>query len=333
MAIGEELWKDPDVLAALERASLQALAPRQPVPAVRRPPALATRQPQSAPAPPVAPAAPARAPVLPEALEVAVQPAVVGLAMLDAEHLVTWVNAAACVLFDRLPGEVLGAVPDFLAVAAGSADIGSRSAEIWTPLPDHGWRECHGRRPDGTEFMVLVHSSAVPGVAGRPGSYLLQLVDPARAGSGDAHLPLTDPLTGLPSQALLIDRLQHALARSERNGSVVAVVRLRFELDAADSERPAHMSQVLLAASRRLRSALRDTDTVARAGDDGFTLVCEEIAESEVQTVFARVIEGVSRFNIDGRLTPVTVRSGVAIGRGPGSTSSLMMAEAEAALA
>ena len=31
------------------------------------------------------------------------------------------------------------------------------------------------------------------------------------------------------------------------------------------------MSQVLLAASRRLRSALRDTDTVARSGDDGFT--------------------------------------------------------------
>jgi GGDEF domain-containing protein len=94
------------------------------------------------------------------------------------------------------------------------------------------------------------------------------------------------------------------------------------------------MNQVLVAASRRLRSALRDTDTVSRAGDDGFTLIYEEIADSEVQTVVDRVIEVVgARFNIDGRLTPVTIRSGLAIGRGPGSTSSGMMAEAEAAMA
>ena len=70
-----------------------------------------------------------------------------------------------------------------------------------------------------------------------------------------------------------------------------------------------------------------------RSGDDGFTLVCEEIADAEVQTVADRVIEAVGqRFNIDGRLTPVTIRSGVAVGRGPGSTSSWMMAEAEAAV-
>jgi GGDEF domain-containing protein len=94
------------------------------------------------------------------------------------------------------------------------------------------------------------------------------------------------------------------------------------------------MNQVLLAASRRLRSILRDTDTVSRAGEDGFILVCEEIADSEVQSVAARVVQAVgARFNIDGRLTPVTIRSGVAVGRGPGDTSSKMMAEAEAAVA
>jgi GGDEF domain-containing protein len=322
MAVGEELWKDPAVLAALERASMQALAPRPPPPPVRRPPALATRQP------------PVAGPMPLEVLEVALQQAVVGLALLDAQHIVTWVNAAACVLMDRNPGEVLGATPDFLDTGTEADGGGVRSLDVWTPLPDAlEWRECQCRRPDGSDFAVLVHSAAVPAAAGRPTSYLLQLVDPARSRTPEDSLPLTDALTGLPSHALLVDRLQHALARSERNGSVVAVVRLRFGLEARDSEHPVHMNQVLLAASRRLRSALRDTDTVSRFGDDGFTLVCEEIAESEVQTVAGRVIEAVgARFNIDGRMTPVTIRSGVAVGRGPDSTSSGMMAEAEAAV-
>jgi GGDEF domain-containing protein len=323
MAVGEELWKDPAVLAALERASMQALAPRPPPPPVRRAPALATRQPLTA------------GPMPLEVLEVALQQAVVGLALLDAEHIVTWVNAAACVLVDRNPGEILGTTPDFLDTSLDTDEGGARSADVWTPLSDAlEWRECLCRRPDGTEFAVLVHSAAVPAASGRPTSYLLQLVDPARSRTAEDHLPLTDALTGLPSHALLVDRLQHALARSERNGSVVAVVRLRFELGAPDREHPVHMNQVLLAASRRLRSALRDTDTVSRAGDDGFTLVCEEIADSEVQTVADRVIEGVgARFNIDGRLTPVTIRSGLAVGKGPDSTSAGMIAEAEAAVA
>jgi diguanylate cyclase (GGDEF)-like protein len=325
MAVGEEIWKDPDVLAALERASLQALMPRPPPPPAPQPPRVAAPQP--------APDRDAAPPL--EVLEVALQQAVVGLALLDAQHTVIWANAAACVLVDRLPGEVLGATPDFLAICPDIADERSGSAGVWTPLSDpNAWRDCRCTRPDGTVFEVLVHSAAVPAASGRPASYLLQLVDPARSNTADNHLALTDPLTGLPSQALLIDRLQHALARSERNGSVVAVVRLRFELDPTDNSLPVHMSQVLLAASRRLRSALRDTDTVARAGADGFTLVCEEIADTEVQTVADRVIEAVgARFNIDGRLTPVTIRSGVAVGRGPGSTSSRMIAEAEAAMA
>jgi diguanylate cyclase (GGDEF)-like protein len=330
MAVGEEMWRDPDVLAALERASLQALMPRPPAPVVVRPPPVVAAEQPPAQAPPSRqqPAAP------PLVLDGDLQQAIVGLVLLDGEHVVTWVNAAACVLVDRLPGELLGAALSFLSVGNDLPYQSYGSAEVWTPMDDpNAWRECRCRRPDGAEFEMLVQSVAIPIASRRPDSWLLQLIDPARTRESDGRVALTDPLTGLPSQALLVDRLQHALARSERNGAAVAVVRLRFELDPSDNERPVHMSQVLLAASRRLRSALRDTDTVARTGDDGFTLVCEEIADSEVQTVADRVVAGVgARFNIDGRLTPVTIRSGVAVGRGPVSTSSSMIAEAEAAM-
>ena len=208
------------------------------------------------------------------------------------------------------------------------------AAEVWSPLVDPSeWRACQCRRPDGSEQAVLVHSGTVFDATGGAITYLLEIVDPARCrtpGTADSHAPLIDSLTGLPGRSLLLDRLQHALVRSERSGSAVAVVRLRFEMDGVGGIRPVHTQRVFLAASRRLQAALRATDTVAFVGD-GFILVCEEIADSEVRTVADRVIEAVrAPFNIDGKPTPVTIRAGVSVGRAPQTTSHRLLDEAEA---
>ena len=148
--------------------------------------------------------------------------------------------------------------------------------------------------------------------------------------SRDGQADPTGPHLDRPTQTLLLDRLKHALARSERSGSAVVVISLRFEIAGQDELQTAvHIDRVLLAASRRLRAALRTTDTVARVGDDGFTLICERIADSRVQTVTDRVIEAVRMpFDIDGLRVPVIVRSGVAVGRPPLASSYELLEEA-----
>jgi GGDEF domain-containing protein len=270
-----------------------------------------------------------------ELLEVALQRAAVALVLLDVGHRVTWVNGAASNLVDRSAGELIDVRPDFLVES--SADERAEGVEVWSPRRDPGgWRECRLRRRDGIEVPVLLHSVAVYNSEGQPTSYLLQLVDPARTpltDSADAAALLTDPLTGLPTPLLLMDRLQTALIRSERAGSSVAVVRLRFQLEGDEEDRIGQINPILVAAARRLRAALRATDTVACAGRDGFTLICEDINASQVRTVADRVVEKMgTTFNIDGHRTPVTVRSGVAVGKGPLTTSSRLLDEAEAAL-
>jgi GGDEF domain-containing protein len=273
-----------------------------------------------------------------ELLEVALQRAAVALILLDASHRVAWVNGAASNLVDRSPGELIDVRPDFLVESSAdeSADR-AEGVEVWTPRPDpNGWRECRLMRRDGIEVPVLVHSAAVYKSDGRASSYLLQLVDPDRtplADSADATALLTDPLTGLPTPLLLMDRLHTALIRSERAGSSVAVVRLRFQLEGDEDSHIGQLNPILVAAARRLRAALRATDTVACAGRDGFTLICEDISASQVRFVADRVVEKMgTTFNIDGHRTPVTVRSGVAVGKGPLTTSSRLLDEAEAAL-
>ncbi|HSP38869.1 MAG TPA: EAL domain-containing protein [Frankiaceae bacterium] len=88
---------------------------------------------------------------------------------------------------------------------------------------------------------------------------------------------LHDPLTGLPNRALLMDRLGEALARSSQTGLEVAV--LFCDLDGFkrinDTAGHAAGDAVLVETASRLKSALREHDTIARVGGDEFVMVVE----------------------------------------------------------
>ena len=104
MAVDDESWRDPAVLDALSRASIEALS-RRPIhttdeAVIRRAPRNASetlaRRPLRARVPVSPTALHAVGPAASERLDVALEHAAVGLALLDAEHHVAWINAAAC---------------------------------------------------------------------------------------------------------------------------------------------------------------------------------------------------------------------------------------------
>ncbi|MCW2541542.1 MAG: cph2 3 [Frankiales bacterium] len=91
------------------------------------------------------------------------------------------------------------------------------------------------------------------------------------------HSALHDDLTGLPNRALLVDRLDSALARTRRDGREIAV--LFCDLDGFkrvnDTAGHAAGDAVLVEAANRLQGVLREGDTIARVGGDEFVILIE----------------------------------------------------------
>ena len=107
---------------------------------------------------------------------------------------------------------------------------------------------------------------------------MLDVTDRKRMESELERLALYDPLTGLPNRALFTDRLRHALGRRERS-TTTAIYFLDVDRFKRINDSLGHGAgdDVLCEVARRLRSALRPEDTVARFGGDEFTILCESV--------------------------------------------------------
>jgi len=152
-----------------------------------------------------------------------------------------------------------------------------------------------------------------------------------------------DPMTGLPNRLLFEDRLRHALARCERaeeraTGTGPARLAVLFvDLDGFkpvnDSFGHAAGDIVLEEAARRLRTAARDIDTVARIGGDEFVLLMEGVSGvADCVTLAMRLIELLRQpFDIADRQLQISASVGIVVHPDHGHKDKLI-AHADAAM-
>jgi diguanylate cyclase (GGDEF)-like protein/PAS domain S-box-containing protein len=128
---------------------------------------------------------------------------------------------------------------------------------------------------------------------------------------------LHDALTGLANRILLSDRLEHALARAAREASQTGVLFVDLDnfKEVNDVYGHAAGDAALAELGRRLRSALRPADTVARIGGDEFVAVCEDVDEAAAQSLAERLQEAIAEpFELGDRRHALRASVGVALG-------------------
>ncbi|MFM1892637.1 MAG: hypothetical protein RLZ44_1714 [Pseudomonadota bacterium] len=148
------------------------------------------------------------------------------------------------------------------------------------------------------------------------------------------HPSLLDPLTGLPNRYLLDERLQRQIAESEREGR-------RFALMLIDLNRFREVNEafgrevgdrVLQRVAERIRSPLRDVDTVARVDGDEFALLVRVNTREQAQLVATKVLDRLDRpCEIVGSRLPVQASIGVAFFPEHGRDATALLQHAEAA--
>ena len=100
-----------------------------------------------------------------------------------------------------------------------------------------------------------------------------------------------DPLTGLSNRTCFFDRLDHALDRVERHGSLAL---LALDLDGFKNVNDTLGHDVgdfiLIEVAKRLRNSLRIEDTVCRVGGDEFLVIIEGLDDASIVAFLAEKI-------------------------------------------
>lgn len=132
------------------------------------------------------------------------------------------------------------------------------------------------------------------------------------------HDAFYDKLTGLPNRSLFMNHLEYCIKRVKRHPDQIFAV-LFLDLDrfkvVNDSLGHAAGDQLLVTIAERLRSCVRETDTLARLGGDEFTILLEGVKDlSDALHVCNRIQQAVNQpFILNGREVLTTVSTGVAL--------------------
>lgn len=184
-------------------------------------------------------------------------------------------------LVDVLHPDERGAIAD----ALGRIDRGDAS---------HHGQEVRCRRGSGRDGWVDLDLTAAREPDGSLSGFVAQLrpvpeAAPVAHQSAAAASPGHDPVTGLPNRILVLDRVGQALHRADRSGRKAGILLVHVEprepdLSVADCETVARV------VARRLKRAIRATDTAGRLSEQEYVVICEELRDrQESQIVVGRI--------------------------------------------
>lgn len=150
------------------------------------------------------------------------------------------------------------------------------------------------------------------------------------------HMAYHDALTGLPNRLLLIDRIEHAVSRAERQNKIVALLLLDLDQFKMFNDTLGHEvgDELLAEVAMRLKGQVGGLDTVARLGGDEFIILLESIdspADAAVKALGINEILTVPFF-INDQEHHISGSIGIALSPCDGKSIGKLMKNADTAM-
>lgn len=233
-------------------------------------------------------------------------------------------TSARCVLVDNLPDDLakplrasqiyaLWAFPalDLMKTQRGALVVAHRSEDL----------------PTDPEVRHLHHLSKVIAAG----------IERAAVEATLAHRALHDPLTRLPNRALIVDRLEQALARLDREPSSLSVFLVDIDRFKSLNDRwgPEVGDRVLVEVADRLLATVRLGDTVGRISSDQFLMICSAGPDFEASVVARRVNRSIEEPFVLGERSELRISASVGVVPvdDAGLSATAIIGNAESALA
>ena len=260
------------------------------------------------------------------------------LLITDPAGVIVNVNKA----FSKITGfpaeEVIGQTPRILK--SGRHDE-SFYRDMWAAVAEHGqWEgEVWDRRKNGQIYPKWLSIAAVRDTAGEVINYIgsfSDITERKEALEKIRYLAHHDPLTGLPNRLLLRERFNHVISQLRRSGCSLAFMFLDLDHFKRINDSLGHRvgDNLLIAVVKRLRSCLRECDTLSRQGGDEFILILSDVDGREIAAKVAeKIIASLSQpFSINGQTLNTSASVGIVVSPEDGDDFDTLMQKADTAM-
>lgn len=194
------------------------------------------------------------------------------------------------------------------------------SSRAWTSVEQQAAKDL------GEDLAILIFSRQV----NKLNSHL------ADANRKLKQLAQTDALSGLPNRRLFEDQVERSILRARRRDTQLALLFLDLDRFKQVNDSFGHQAgdTLIRLAGDRLRSVVRDTDTVSRLGGDEFAILLDDIAAPEYPgTIGERLVKAFREpFKLADQHIQISVSIGIACFPSGGDSFSTLTHNADLAM-
>ncbi|OMH32704.1 bifunctional diguanylate cyclase/phosphodiesterase [Motiliproteus sp. MSK22-1] len=261
-----------------------------------------------------------------------------GIIITDADTQIISVNPS----FEKITGyseeEVIGAFPSVLHSGKQNKAFYEK---IWCEINLKGsWHgELWNRRKNGDIFPTWLSISSVRNEEDKIVNYVSVFSDISevkKSAEQLSWLAFHDPLTQLSNRLMFTEKIEHSIARAKREQSSIAVLFFDFDRFKHVNDSLGHGvgDELLIKVAQRLRTLLRENDSLSRFGGDEFTILIENYSTiSEVYVVAEKVIGMfLEPFEINEHHLYTSISMGISVFPTDGATGETLLRNADSAM-